>query len=577
VKNRIAFIQDLIRKAIKSFSLGERFIFTILIITSLITAFTTMRGINHRFLTEIPKDGGYLSEGMIGTARYINQTLAFSDTDRDISSLVYSGLLKAKPDGTFIPDLATNYSISDDGKIYTFNIRDDAVFHDGVEVTADDILFTIQKIQDPSLKSPKRANWDGVIVEKLNDKTIQFKLKQAYAPFIENTTLGILPKHIWKGAGTDEFAFSQFNIEPIGSGPYKISKVTRNASGIPQSITLESFNLYTLGKPHINTLKFIFYQNEKALIEAYKNGEFESFHSVSGETAEALGKSGLNIERYLLPQVFAVFFNQNHNPIFTHKEVRLALNTATNRQMILNETLHGFGTEAFGPIPQGLSKITSLNGTGENQVSIDKARIILEKAGWKKNSDGIYELKSKTSTGQAKTETLTFTISTGNSIELKQSAELIKKQWEEIGAKIDINIFEMTDLNQTIIRPRKYDALFFGEVIGRELDLYAFWHSSQRNDPGLNISMYTNTKVDKLLEESRVTNNSQKRTLIYQQIEKGIMDDLPAIFIYSPDFIYIIPNKIKGFSVGKILIPSDRFSDIEKWYIETDHVWNMFK
>jgi len=571
VKNRIAFIRDSIRKAIASFSLGEKFVFGILLITALLTAFTTISSVNSLFLTEIPKSGGSFTEGLVGTARYINPTLAFSDTDRDLSSLIYSGLLKAKPDGTFTPDLASDYSISPDGKIYTFNIKDDVVFHDGTPVTSDDIIFTIQKVQEPGLKSPKRANWDGVLVEKISDKTVQFTLKQPYVPFIKNTTLGILPKHIWKGARTDEFSFSQFNIEPIGSGPYKVSKVTRNASGIPQSITLESFNQYSLGTPNINSIRFNFYQNEKTLVDAYNSGAFESLHSISGDTAKTLEKSGANIKRYPLPQVFAIFFNQNHNPIFTHKEVRLALNTATDRQSILDETLQGFGTESLSPIPQGLARSTSIS-SATSESSVGDAQAILEKAGWKKNEDGVYELKTKT-----KTETLAFTISTGDAPELKQSAEIIKKQWENMGAKVDVNVFEMTDLNQTIIRPRKYDALFFGEVIGRELDLYAFWHSSQRNDPGLNISMYTNTKVDKLLEDARVTNSPDKRNEMYQQIEREILNDMPAIFMYSPDFIYVLPKNIKGFSIGKIVLPSDRFADIEKWYVETDRVWSIFK
>ena len=571
MKSRIASIRDLIHNTVASFSLGEKFVFGLLLTVALLTAFTTIHSINSLFLKEIPKNGGSFTEGVVGTARYINPVLAFSDTDRDLSSLIYSGLLKAKPDGTFVGDLASDYSISTDGKTYTFNIKKDAVFHDGSSVTADDVLFTIQKIQDPSLKSPKRANWDGVVVEKISDKIVKFTLRQAYIPFIENTTLGILPKHIWKDAGVDEFAFSQFNIEPIGSGPYKILKIARNSSGVPGSITLESFNHYTLGTPHISSIRFNFYQNEKTLVDAYKNGDFESFHSISGDTALALEKTGSNIERYPLPQVFAVFFNQNHNPIFTHKEVRQALNIATDREAILNQTLHSFGTEATNPIPQGLARNSSISST-INQSGISEAQAILEKAGWKKNSNGIYELKTK-----AKTETLAFTISTGDAPELKESTDIIKKQWETLGAKVDVNVFEMTDLNQTIIRPRKYDALFFGEVVGRELDLYAFWHSSQRHDPGLNISMYTNANVDKLLEDSRVINDSDKRDAIYLQIETEILNDTPAVFIYSPDFIYILPKEIRGFSIGKIVLPSDRFADIEKWYIETDHVWNMFK
>lgn len=570
MKNRIASIRDSVRKALASFSLGEKVIFVFLTATALLAAFSTLHTIDSRFLKEIPKRGGSFVEGVSGTARYINPLLAFSDTDRDLTSLIYSGLLKAKPDGSFVGDLSDTYAISEDGKTYTFNIRDDAVFHDGVSVTADDVIFTIQKVQDPILKSPKRANWDGVKVEKTSDKTVQFTLKQPYAPFIENLTLGILPKHIWKGASADEFAFSQFNIEPIGSGPYKVSSVARNTSGIPDSITLQSFDHYALGMPFINSITFRFYQNEKTLIDAYKKGDVESIHSISGETAAQFVKDGARVERYPLPQTFAVFFNQSNNPIFAHKEVRVALNSTINRQAIISEVLHGFGTEATSPIPQGLSGFESLNAQTSTS-SIDSARSTLEKAGWKKNAEGIYELKTKT-----KTETLSFSISTGDAPELKKAADIIKKQWEELGAKIDVKVFEMNDLNQTVIRPRKYDALFFGEVIGRELDLYAFWHSSQRNDPGLNIAMYTNAKADTLLETARTLSDESKRMDKYQAFEKEILNDTPAVFAYSPDFIYLIKDSIKGFTLSKIVTPSDRFADIEKWYIETDRVWDIF-
>lgn len=570
MKNRIALISDSIRKALASFSLGERVIFTVLALIALLATFSTLHTIDSWFLKEIPKKGGSFVEGVIGTERYVNPLLAFSDTDRDLTSLVYSGLLKAKPDGSFVGDLAEKYSISEDGKTYDFTIKDNAVFHDGTPVTADDVIFTIQKVEDPALKSPKRANWDGVKIEKTGEKTLEFTLKQAYAPFIENLTLGILPKHIWKGATADEFAFSQFNIEPIGSGPYKVGAVKRNASGIPESITLQSFDKYTLGAAYISTIVFNFYQNEKGLTDAYKNGDVESIHSVSGDTALALEKDNSRIEHYPLPQTFAIFFNQSNNPIFAHKEVRIALNSAIDRQALIKEVLYGFGTEATSPIPKGLSESEELSPKSQS-VSLDSARSTLEKAGWKKNSQGIYELKSKN-----KTETLNFSISTGDAPELKKAAEIIKKQWEELGATVDVKVFEMNDLNQTIIRPRKYDALFFGEVIGRELDLYAFWHSSQRNDPGLNIAMYTNAKTDSLLETARTLSDESKRMDKYEAFEKEIINDSPAVFAYSPDFIYILPKNIKGFSLGKMVTPSDRFADIEKWYVETDNVWEIF-
>ena len=523
------------------------------------------------FFEEIPKHGGSITEGLVGSPRYINPVLAFSDTDRDLTSLIYSGLLKAKPDGSFVPDLAESYNISDDGKIYTFTIRKDAKFQDGTLVTADDVIFTIQKTQDPNIKSPKRANWDGVTVEKESDQIVKFTLKKAYDPFIENTTLGILPKHIWNGASVDEFSFSQLNIHPIGSGPYKFLDVGQNSSGIPESITLQSYDHYALGEPYIKTFIFKFYQNKTAEADAYKNGSIVAINSIPGDTASELEKAGARIERYPLPQIFGIFFNQNNNSIFTHKEVRETLETLTNRKEIIDQVLQGFGTEATSPIPKGLAEFQSIDTENQAMPVIESITAKLEKAGWKKNKDGIYELKTK-----SKTETFSFSISTGDAPELKKTAEIIKSQWEKIGIKVDIKIFEMNDLNQTVIRPRKYDALLFGEVIGRELDLYAFWHSSQRNDPGLNIAMYTNSKVDRALESARGTSDENQRIAQYKIFESEILNDTPAVFIYLPDLIYILPQDVKGFSIGKVITPSDRFADVENWYMDTDHVWKIF-
>ena len=160
--------------------------------------------------------------------------------------------------------------------------------------------------------------------------------------------------------------------------------------------------------------------------------------------------------------------------------------------------------------------------------------------------------------------------------ELKAAAGIIAEEWRSIGADVDLKIFETGDLNQNVIRPRKYDALFFGEIVGRELDLFAFWHSSQRNDPGLNIALYANITVDKLLEDARTTADYSERLIKYEEFEQEIAEDIPAIFVYSPDFIYIIPKNIKGLELGSVTTPSERFLNIHEWYIETDSVWSFF-
>ena len=174
------------------------------------------------------------------------------------------------------------------------------------------------------------------------------------------------------------------------------------------------------------------------------------------------------------------------------------------------------------------------------------------------------------------TEILSFSITTSDVPELKNTATMIKERWEELGAQVELKIFNISDLNRTVIRPRKYDALFFGEIIGRESDPFAFWHSSQRNDPGLNIALYANIAADKLLIEGRENSDKNERALIYKKFQEEIREDIPAVFVYAPDFIYIVSKKIMGIDTGTITVPSERFLDVHTWFIETERQWKFF-
>lgn len=561
-------------KLIGAFSVSEKVIFYLFVIIFVTSSVLLLWKINQYFLVEFPTNGGELREGIIGSPRFINPILATNDADRDITALVYSGLMKSSPEGKLVPDLAEKYTVSDDGLIYSFKLKNDIYFHDGKKVTTDDVEFTINKTQDSILKSPRRASWDGITINKKNEREIDFILKQPYSPFLENTTLGILPKHIWANFDSDQFLFSLFNIEPVGSGPYKIKSVKKNSYGIPTYYTLTSFNKHTLGEPYLKNLIVNFYQNEKSLLDDFQNGNIESINTVSSQNAEILkNEKDLQIIRAPLSRIFGIFFNQSQSPVLMNKEVREALNTAVDKDRIVDEVLNGYGIKINSPMPPEL--ITSSTESEREKEGIDdkikKASSLLEKEGWKINTkDNVLEKKTKTSTEQ-----LRFAISTSNTPELKKVAELVKETWEKLGAKVEIKIFEQGDLNQNI-RARKYDALLFGEIIGRDLDLFAFWHSNQRKDPGLNIALYTNSKSDKLLEDARKTEDKTERMEKYKQFQAEIEKDVPAVFLYSPDFIYIIPKKIKGYSIGRIITPADRFLNINDWYINTGKVWKIF-
>lgn len=554
--------------AIKSFSPAQRIVFFVAIFLMCASSLTLFLKVNNALLVTVPEKGGRITEGVLGSPRFINPLLATSETDRDITSLVYSGLMKPGVGGELIPDLAESLEISEDGLYYSFVIKSDARFHDGKPVTSDDVEFTIQKAQDPNLKSPRRGSWEGVAIEKISSKEIRFVLRQPYSPFLENTTIGILPKHVWKDVTADEFSFSQYNTEPIGSGPYEVSSIKRNSSGIPSEYDLKSFNDYVLGEPYILKIKFKFYPNERDLVSALKKKDVDSVNSLSPQSMKELENAGFNVDSTALPRIFGVFFNQNQASVFTNKEVRVALDMALDKQKIIDDVLFGFGKKINGPA-LGLQEKEEVE---ESFDGIAKAREHLESNGWEFSSTtNVYGKKSS-----AGDYALIFSIATGDAPELKNAAMSIKEQWEEMGAQVDVQIFEIGDLNQNIIRPRRYDALFFGEVIGRDMDLYPFWHSSQRNDPGLNIAVYVNNTVDRALENIRSSINQDEREESFETFLEEIKNDQPAVFTYSPDFIYVYPKKINDVVMTRLTMPNERFLNVHNWYIETNRVWKIF-
>jgi len=564
-------------RIIKTFSPSEKLLFLIFLIVFIASTLNIAHAVNKNMLVEVPSSGGTYKEGIVGSPRFINPLLAQSDADRDLTALIYSGLMRATPDGTLTHGIAKSHTVSEDGLTYAVFLREDATFHDGEKVTADDVIFTVNLIQNPTIKSPRRGSWEGVLVERVNDIEILFTLEHPYAPFIENLTLGILPKHIWENANAEEITFSEFNTNPIGSGPYKLDTIKRSSSGIPVYYDLEAFPDYTLGEPFIKTVRIYFYPNEDFLIDAYINNNIDAINSISTNNLAyaELNTDKMPIRRVPLPRIFGVFFNQNQASVFAYIEIRKALDVALDKERIIVEVLGGFGTTIESPLPPGILPPRTLDEEEleEEELSQKKLAIdILERNGWEVNNEtGVWEKKTKDGL-----ERLEFSISTSNIPELKAVAGIVQEEWEAIGAKVDVKIFETGDLNQNVIRPRKYDALLFGEIVGRELDLFAFWHSSQRNDPGLNIALYANITADALLEEARTIHDKNERMEKFIEFEQEIFDDIPAVFMYAPDFIYVVPENAVGIELGPITTPSERFLNIHEWHIHTDSVWSFF-
>ncbi len=545
-----------ISRYVQSLSPGDKFIASILGGLVLIASITALFVFTRSLMVEVPAHGGTLTEGAIGTPRFVNPLLALSDADRDLTALTFAGLMGIGANGELVPVLASGYEVSPDGKVYTFTLREHAKFSDNTPVTADDVVFTVQKAQDGGLKSPEYSNWASIRAEVVDARTVRFTLPKPYAPFLADTTLGILPAHLWRNIPNDEFPFSPLMQRPVGAGPFKVTKIETNSEGSITGYDLKAHSGYALGRPYLAAIHMRFFETTTLLQGAYKSGRVESAYGIPVEDALRAPYS----------RVFGVFFNKKENPALGKIEVRKALSIAIDREHIVTDLLGGYATALIGPVSGG-------NGITPpplpNPVTrIEDAKQLLTKYGW------VYDETAGTWKNKAaKLSIDTITIRTSNVPELKVIAEAVQSDWQALGVPTALELYEPGDLTQEVIRPRAYAALLFGMVIGREQDLFAFWDSGEQADPGLNIASYSNTSVDALLEKARTENDLSKGRALTQSASDKIAAEYPAAFTHAPDFLYAIPKTLYGVNLPQIAAPADRFATVATWYKERAYVW----
>jgi len=625
--------------------------------------------------TPTPAEGGNYVEGALGFPRWINPIYSPSnDPDHDLTQLIFSGLMKYDSQGKIVPDLVERYEILEDGKIWEFYLKENVLWQDGKQLGADDVIFTIEIIQNADIKSPLRANWLGVEAEKISERALRFSLKNESAIFLENCTVKIIPKHIWEQVLPQNFPLSSYNLKPIGSGPYKLKNLAQDEGGKIVSIDLNRNPYYYGSASYIPKISFHFFETQDELTLAFRKGMVDGL-SLPSPLATASG----NLYALSLPRYFSVFFNLNQSAggtqILAEKEVRQALNYAIDKQALIDEALPGQAKIVESPIlPEmyGLEKPSKIY-----QYDPALAEEMLEKAGFAKvaeaslylppNSDsprsvdeegkrvkvvkktpafqfksdltvgsqnnevkelqkclakdsavypegevtGYFGSKTKTAvikfqekyksdilvpaglekgTGDVKSMTrkklnevcfetgeekfpLKFTLTTVEQPLLVEVANQLKSQWQKIGVELEIKTYDLSILEKDVIKPRKFEALLFGEVLGAIPDPFSFWHSSQKKDPGLNLASYDDKESDKLLEEARQSSDEKTRKEKLEKFQNLLIEQAPCVFLYTSDYLYMVSKEIKGIKTQTIFDPSQRFSGIEEWYIKTKRIW----
>ncbi len=541
-----------------------------------------------------PARGGAYTEGLVGSPQYINPLfLQNNDVDRDLSSLLYSSLIRYDEHRKAVGDLAEGYDVSDDGKIYTIHLRQGVVWHDGQPFGADDVVATFTKAQDPGLKSPLYVSFKDIKIEKKDDRTVTFTLPKAFAPFLDLMTVGILPQHIWQGIPNEQISFAAYNLKPVGTGPWKFKTLQKEQDGTIVSYTIVRNESYYGSIPLLDKITFKLYPDTDAATQALKNRNVQGISFLPRHLRDRLKKDGdLSYYSFHLPQYTAVFFNPDKQKDLASKKVRQALGYAIDKERIVSQVLGGEGAVVAGPILPGFA------GYDESlkpyAFDLAKAAQILTEGGWKKNESGQWyqELsgkvpKSVTSVYRGRkivrtvyetivkpSAPLSITLVTADQEDLVKTTRIIEENWKALGISVDVQVNDPSRIKEEVIDPRAYDAFVYGEIIGSDPDLYPFWHSSQARAPGLNLAGFSNKTADALLEDARTTSDSAKRAEMYKKFQKILAEEQPALFLVNPSYNYVVQKKVKGISDNKYIVyPSDRFTDAAQWHVNVVRSW----
>lgn len=546
----------------------------------------------------LPTNGGEYIEGLAEAPKYLNPLYAnASNTDSDIVSLIFSSLFKRNKNGELINDLAESYEVSSDGKNYAIKIKSGVKWHNDSPLTVSDIIFTFNAIKDIQYKSPLRTSFIGVELEAVDDKTIKFILSEPYAGFLDLLTFGILPEELWQQINPKATSLAELNLKPIGSGHYKFKSLVKDKSGNIRTYTLIKNNNYYSQIPFINKITFKFFAGLPELASSLNNNLINGMSYLPGQSkSEVVAQDSLNFFQLRQPQLTAIFFNSKINPALSDKKVRQALSFGLDKNKIATISDEQGALVIDGPIlPESFAYNANIKKYNYNIATATK---LLDEAGWKTVKTSQEEIdKAKSEINSAdeaikkKAEAkislgvgewrvkdnnyLIIELTTVDTLEYAKVADEIAKSWQAINVKTIVNLVQANKVQSEIIRQRAFSALLYSELANADPDPYAFWHSSQIGQTGLNIADYDNKEVDKLLEDARLTNDMNARREKYNKFQEIIAEEAPAIFLYSPNYTYIQSKQVKGFSVKNILMPSDRFVNINEWYIKTSKklVW----
>ena len=516
-----------------------------------------------------PVAGGIYTEALVGSFGRLNPVLdAYNSSDYDIDRLIFSGLINHDSRGLPYGDLAETWGISQDGRSYSFAIRPDAKFHDGTPVTSEDVAYTVDLLRSPDLPIPAdlRDFWGQVDVQVIDDKTIQFRLPEPFAPFLDYLDFGVLPKHLLEQFAPGQLVDAPFNLSPVGSGPFRFESVDAQDGDI-LGVTLRSFPEYYGAPPFLDKVVFRYYPDEASAVAAYDRGEVLGVSQITQKTLpEALKEADLNLFTSRMPRLTLVYLNLNEPglPFFQDPTVRRALLMGINRRWIADRLLGGQAIIANGPIlPDNWAYY---DGIERIEFDQDGAIALLKQAGYTIPAEG-GNVREKDGVP------LSFELAYPEGELYSAIAERIQQDWASIGVQVDLKAVPYDQLISDYLEPRAYQAALadINFLRSPDPDPYPFWHQAQIT-AGQNYSQWDDRQASEYLEQARVIDDFEQRLKRYRNFQVRFASELPALPLFVPVISHGVDQKVRGVSMGPLYDFSDRFANITDWYLLTSAV-----
>lgn len=505
-----------------------------------------------------PEAGGTYIEALVGVPQRINPIRASlaNQPEADLSGLIFEGLTRAAPDGRPLAALAESWEQSADGQVYTFTLRTNVVWHDGHPFGPADVVFTYQALADPELTEDPalQSFWHNVLVDQLDSRRVRFRLAAPFAPFLNQTTVGILPAHLLKDRGPE--VWKNFERQPIGTGPYRLVEITES-----QAILKVNADYYDPVAPYLDQIIFRFYPS---LAEAHAALVRNEAHGLGYNVTE-IGELSLppRFERFRAPLAGYTLLSFNlRQPLLSDLNVRQALAFGLDKDQLIKHALKGLALRLDLPILN--SSWGGAPSLGWYPPAADEARRLLAAAGWQPGPDGILRKDG---------QPLHLPLLTTAAQDRIAAAQEIARQWRVLGILVEIQQVNADELRQRLTQHDFTIALHGWARLGSDPDIYEFWHSSQVE--ANNVAGLVDEELDRLLASARRIARLEDRAALYRQALKRWSDLAPSIMLYQPLYEQMVASEVnlvgltrKGIDAPVLYSPEDRFRFLTTgWYL----------